>query len=242
MLRQVAHAGGTSLAEAAWNIPRTLTVASVPGWPPEPFHTATRPALIWDVDNVLAFTGEAICGALNARFGSDYDVMTQTFYQGTLLPGQLPGGQASWLMAELATFRIFATCAPDWRALDTMRDAQAAGYPCVVVTERAPDLAARTAAWLTGWGMADHPPVYAVGTGSKPAWIRARFGTSGPEEPAPAVLIDDNPVTRLTVARDGVDVWLPARPYNDGPERPHTRSFTDWQQARYWLGLSPSPE
>lgn len=241
MLRQVAHAGNTSLSEAAWNIPRTLQVASVPGWPPEPFHAATRPTLIWDVDNVLAFTGEAICGALNARFGSDYDVMTQTFYQGTLLPGQLPGGQASWLMAELATFRIFATCAPDWRAIDTMTAAQAAGYHCWIVTERAPDLAAKTADWLKSWGVRNPPAVTAVGVGNKPRVISSRYGAYRLPGSA-AVLIDDNPLTRMTVAREGLDVWLPARPYNGGPERPHTRSFTDWQQARYWLGLSPSPE
>jgi hypothetical protein len=62
----------------------------------------------------------------------------------------------------------------------------------------------------------------------------------GPD--SPAILIDDNPAIRMSIARPGIETWLPARPYNTpAPVRPHTRTFSTWAQARYWLGLSPQP-
>jgi hypothetical protein len=185
------------------------------------------------VDGILAFTAEAMCAALNGRYGTRYDLFTQRFFQGTFLPTVLPADQAAWLAGELSGFAILGSCAPDWRAADTLAAAQDAGYPCRIVTERHPALAADTQSWLSAWGI-DAPPVTAVGPGNKPGWLAQRYGPD-----RPAILIDDNPVTRLTVARPGIDVWLPARPYVPQVTRDHVRVFPAWQTVRYWLGLAP---
>jgi hypothetical protein len=231
-LEVAAAAGGASVAEAAWNIPRTLTVATSPAWPPEPFHATARPTLIWDVDGILAFTAEAMVAALNARFDAGYNVMTQSFFPGTLITSALPAEQASWLSAELASFRIYGASAPDWHAIDTMMDASRAGYPTCIVTERAPDLAVLTTQWLASWGVAKPPHVTAVGRGHKPRYLAAAYGPA-----SPAILIDDNPVFRLSIARPGLEVWTPQRPYTPTTTRDSARTFPDWPTARYWLGV-----
>ena len=56
-----------------------------------------------------------------------------------------------------------------------------------------------------------------------------------------AVLLDDNPLAEVTIACPGVQVWLPARPYNDGLVRSGCRRFPSWASVRYWLGLGPQP-
>jgi hypothetical protein len=233
-LQAAAKAGGTPTTVAAWNIPRTLMVAAEPGWPPQPFHTATRPTLVWDVDGVLAFTAEAAVMALNARYGTTYDVMTQRFFPGTLIGTALPAEQAAWLAAQLTDPVVLRQIAPDWHAIDTMTGAAAAGYTTTIVTERPPGTGNATRQWLAAWGCPDVPPVVAVGRGAKPAYMAARFGPA-----APAVLIDDNPAARVSIARNGIQVWSPQRPYTPKTRREHTRTFGAWPEARYWLGIAP---
>lgn len=114
-----------------------------------------------------------------------------------------------------------------------MLDAAAAGYPVQVVTARDSALAGPTVAWLKTWGITPVPRVYCT-SGQKPAWMHARYSPA-----QPAVLIDDNPAVRMSIACPGIETWLPARPYNHGPARPNTRTFASWQEARYWLGISP---
>jgi len=236
-LEKAAAAGGTSAAEAAWNIPRTLTVATSPAWPPEPYHAASRPTLAWDVDGILAFTAEAIVAALNARFDTGYDAMSQGFFPGTFVSSALPAEEAAWLGQQLSSgeFGIYGACAPDWHAIDTMLDASAAGYPTVIITERPAVVADQTRSWLRSWTGQQPPQVVAVGRGNKPAYMGARFGPGNP-----AILVDDNPAVRMTIAREGIEVWTPQRPYTPAPGRPHARTFGNWPAARYWLGISPA--
>jgi hypothetical protein len=234
-LAAVAAAGGTTVEQAAWNIPRTLTLATSPAWPPVHGPLVTHPTLVWDVDGTLAFTAEALCAALNARYGTSYDPASERFFPGKFISAGLPADQGAWLAGELTGWTVYSSCAPDWRAIDVMTDAAAAGYPSVIVTERHPALAAHTQEWFTSWGV-KAPPVTAVGSGNKPGYLAGRYG---PENPA--ILLDDNPVTVRTVARAGIDVWLPARPYTPTATWDHTRVVTSWPLARYWLGLGPPP-
>jgi hypothetical protein len=191
--------------------------------------------IAWDVDGVLAFTAEALCTALNAAFGTSYSPAAQEFFPGALIPSRLPPVQAAWIAGQLRNPGFLQGFAPDFRALDVLADADAAGFRCEIVTEREPGLAGATAAWLTAWG-APSLPVHAVGHGQKPAFMASAFGPG-----RPAVLIDDNPAVKITIARPGVQVWLPARPYNDGPDRGDARRFTSWHQVRRWLGLGMQP-
>jgi len=233
-LTRAASASGIPVMEAAWNIPATMLAATEPGWPPTDAPLTTRPALIWDVDGILAFTSEGLCAALNSQFGTTYRPESQAFFPGTFLIHRLPPEQGTWAGALLRNPAFMHTLAPDFRALDTLIDAYNAGWPCQITTERHPDLEETTREWLTGWG-APPVPVNAIGHGGKPGWMTTRYGPL-----TPAVLIDDNPAVQITVARPGISVWSPQRPYTPSVQRAQVRDFPSWRNARYWLGLSPN--
>ena len=229
-LQKAADAAGLPIMEAAWNIPRTLAAAGTGEGSPLP----DRPALVFDCDGILAFTPEALCVALNARFGTAYSPQDQSFFPGTLLAAKLPPEQTGWLAEQMHNPAFVAAYSPDFRAFDALQDAWDAGYSVSVATERAPELADATTQWLHDWG-APPIPVHAVGLGQKPAWMTARYGPG-----RTAVLIDDNPAAAVTIARDGIEVWAPARPYIPVITREHVRRFTTWADVRRWLGLSPA--
>lgn len=228
-LQKAADAAGLPIAEAAWNIPRTLANAGYNEGSP----LKERPALIFDVDGILSFTAEALCTALNAKFGTGYSPQGQSFFPGTLLIHKLPAGQAGWLTEQMRHPAFIAAYAPDFHALDCLRDAWDAGYTVLIATERAPELQDATEAWLRDWG-APPVPVNTVGHGNKPGWLAARYGPQNP-----GALIDDNPAVEITVARPGIDVWAPRRPYTPSVPRDHVQVFSSWPVVRGWLGLGP---
>lgn len=235
-LQRAAGAAGLPLMEAAWNIPRTLLAAQLPSWPPQEPPLAEHPALVFDVDGILAFTAEALCTALNARFDTAYSPLGQTFFPGTFVASKLPAVQAGWLAEHMNKPGFVSACAPDFHAMDVLRDAWHAGYTVCVVTERPPDLEEATAQWLEDWG-APAVPVHAVGHGNKPAYLADRYGPG-----KPAVLIDDNPLAQITVARDGIEVWTPDRYYIPKIPRAHVRRFEGWPDVRWWLKLGQLPK
>lgn len=229
-LQKAAAVSGLPLDEAAWNIPRTLSADA---------HgdvLTTRPVLVWDVDGILAFTAEALTGALNSMFGATYNPVSQSFFPGTLITSRLPAEQALWVSGLFREPQFLATFGPDFHAIDVLCDAFDAGYECRVVTERHPLMRDITVEWLASWGVPASVTVEAVGHGNKPPVLIDAYG---PE--SPAILIDDNPAVQLSVARDGIGVWTPDRPYTPTLAREHVREFESWRQARYWLGLGPQP-
>lgn len=228
-LQRAADAAGLPLMEAAWNVPRTLAAAGTGEGGPLP----DRPALVFDCDGILSFTSEALCTALNARFDTAYSPQDQLFFPGTLLAAKLPPEQAGWVAEQMRSPAFVSAYAPDFHALDCLRDSWDAGFSVSVATERAPELADATTGWLHDWG-APPVPVHAVGSGQKPTWMAARYGVG-----RTAVLIDDNPAAAVTIARDGIEVWAPARPYTPVITRDNVRRFTTWADVRHWLGLGP---
>jgi len=233
-VQRAASAAGLPLMEAAFNIPRTLAVATQGGdWPPADDPLTHRPVLVFDCDGILSFTSEAICTALNARFGTTYSPASQGFFPGSLRADRLPDAQGAWIAGEIRQPAFVSACAPDFHAMDVLRDAFEAGYECCVATERDPSLKEATARWLHDWGA---PPVevHATGHGQKPAFMAGRYGPA-----RPAVLIDDSPLAQVSIAGPGVQVWSPQRPYTPGMARDHVRVFAGWPVARYWLGLGP---
>lgn len=231
-LRKAATAAGLPLGETAWNIGRTLLAVQDPE---EDVPLADRAALIFDCDGILAFTAESLCTALNARFATSYNPATQGFFPGTLLLHKLPPDQGGWLAEQMRQPAFVAAYAPDFHALDLLRDAWDAGYSVQVVTERPPELQDVTQDWVRGWG-GPPCPVHAVGHGQKALWLPARYS-----QDRPAVLIDDDPAKQVTVAQPGIDVWAPRRPAVPQVQRPFVRLFPDWMTARYWLRLGPQP-
>lgn len=235
-VQRAASASGLPLLEAAWNIPRTLAAATQDGgWPPEQDPLTHRPTLVFDVDGILAFTSEALCVALNARFGTSYSPMSQGFFPGSLRIDRLPDTQGNWIAGEMGQPGFVSTYAPDFRAIDTLTAAFDAGFECLIATERNPALQEATEQWLHEWG---GPPVEvnAVGHGNKPAFMASRYG-----ENRPAVLVDDDITKAISVPGPGVQVWMPERPWTEGVRRTGCRVYASYPVLRYWLGLGPQP-
>lgn len=182
-----------------------------------------KPALFCDVDGVLAFQPEGDILAVNARFGTTWLIADAASYP---FRSMLPPRQAAWLGENWPV--IAANLAPDTRAVRVLAKAAKAGYQVTVCTERPPELAALTRAWLAYWQVPAASTALAVGPGGK-ADVLAPFG-----EDNPAVLIDDNPANS-TLVRPGVQVWQPARPWNDGSGG--VTRFTDWRDVCKALGL-----
>lgn len=181
-----------------------------------------KPALFCDIDGVLAWQPEGDIIAVNARFGSSWlitDATTMPF------SGQLPSQQAAWLKKNQPV--IIANLAPDTRAIRVVQRAAKAGYRVGIVTERDPALRDLTAAWLKFWDV-PYDSLDVVGPGGK-GNVLEPYGKGNP-----CVLIDDSPVN-IKLARPGVDVWQPARPYNSGGNGVHR--FEDWRDVKKALKL-----
>jgi uncharacterized HAD superfamily protein len=184
-----------------------------------------KPALFLDIDGVLAFQPEGDILAVNARFGSTWlaaDVTTYPF------SSMLPEDQAGWLAANWPV--IAANLAPDTRAVRVAQKAAKAGYTVGILTERDPALRDLTAAWLKFWQV-PYATLGVVGPGGKGAVLES-YGKGAAA--GNAVLVDDSPVN-IDLARPGVDVWQPARPYNSGGNGVHR--FNDWREFTKALGL-----
>lgn len=183
------------------------------------------PRLFVDVDGTLAFQPEGDIIAVNARFGTTWLVADATEYP---FSSMLPRKQAKWLRARWGI--IAANLAPDTLAIDVLRRAADAGYGITVCTERDPELAEVTAAWLGYWRV-PLDALAVVGPGGKGPLLEPY----GPD--SPAILIDDNPAN-VSLARPGVQVWQPARPYNSGGGG--VWRFCDWNDAA--AKLAPEPD
>lgn len=213
-LAAAAEASGISIRQAAQNIHDTLPV-------PGPL-----PRLYVDVDGTLAFQPEATIVAVNARFGTAYTIADDTgSYPFT---ATLPPEQQQWQRAQQAVLDV--NLAPDTLAIDVLTRAAAHGYPITVCTERDPSLTQVTRAWVAYWRIpADQVAV--TGPGGK----RALMEANGPADPA--VLIDDAPANE-SLARPGVQVWVPPRPWTpSGPAQDGVWRFPDWGEVAAALGL-----
>lgn len=184
-----------------------------------------KPALFCDVDGTLAFQPEGDILAVNARYGTSWLVADAVKYP---FRSMLPDDQAAWLAASFPV--IAANLAPDTRAIRVLAKAAKAGLTVTVCTERDPALTALTRAWLIYWQV-PHTALAVVGPGGK----KDLLASHGEDDPA--LLVDDSPVNE-GLARPGVEVWAPLRPWTpqDGPPAGVTR-FGDWRDVRKRLGL-----
>lgn len=178
-----------------------------------------------DVDGTLAFQPEGSIIAVNAKFGTQHLIPEATSYPWAVT---LPADQRKWQKAQQAV--LAANLAPDTLAADVLRRASLHGYPVTVCTERDPSLTAITRAWAAYWQV-PCDQVAVTGPGGKEELLAAH----GPADRA--VLIDDSPANEA-LARDGVQVWVPRRPWTprDGPGAGVWR-FGDWNEAAMRLGL-----
>jgi hypothetical protein len=191
---------------------------------------ATRPLFVCDIDNTLAFFAEAVCVAVNARFGASYLLSRMTSYNLTAL---LTPEQAAWLSTHTARDPWYLNLAPDHSAIGALRTIRDAGNRVVIASDRPAAAAQATTTWLDQYGVPRDGQVL-QGPGSK----RTALAASGPA--SPAVLIDDDPAKWLTIARPGVQVWCPARPWTPPTWRqyPNVRVFTDWAEVLAGRGIA----
>lgn len=185
---------------------------------------ARRPIVVTDIDGVLAFLTEVICTALNARFDLDLSVAEMTTYR---IEDLLPADQRAWLEAQFQRGSFYDDAPPDFHAIDALGAIRAAGLHTVVASDRAPDpTRVTTERWLKRWDVSyDELGLY--GRGGKQR-ILAEYG---PEHPA--ILIDDDPAKAVTIARPGVQVWSPRRPWTpiDCHTYPNYWVFDSWTQV-----------
>jgi uncharacterized HAD superfamily protein len=185
---------------------------------------ASLPRLYVDVDGVLAFQPEGSIIATNAKFGTSHLAAEARVYPWT---GTLPANQQAWLRINRTV--ICANLAPDMPAIKTVRKAAKAGYDVTIATEREPSVGAVTKAWLDYWGV-PYDELTVVGPGNKPDLIRSGSGRD-------RILIDDDPA-KEQLAGDGVQVWVPPRPWTPAGDAPAgVWRFDRWGQVRKRLGL-----
>ena len=214
-LAAAADAAGISIRQAAANLRGTLPV-------PGPL-----PRLYVDIDGTLAFQPEGTIVAVNARFGTAYTIADDTASYPFV--ATLPPEQRAWQRAQQAVLDV--NLAPDTLAIDVLRRAAAHGYPVTVCTERDPNLTQVTRAWVAYWQIpADRVAV--TGPGGKGPLMEAN-------DPAdPCILIDDAPANE-GLARPGVQVWVPARPWTPtGPAQDGVWRFGSWNDVSAALGLA----
>lgn len=184
------------------------------------------PHLFFDIDGVLAFQPEGLILAVNGRFGTGYllaEARTYPFY------ATLPAAMQRWAVANRPI--VAANLAPDTRAIRVLAKAVKAGYPVTVCTERPPELAGVTRAWLAYWAVPGAADAQVTGPGGKDPLL-ASYG-----EGNPALLVDDAPKNEA-LARPGVEVWVPPRPWTpDGKPPGGVTRFADWREVKKKLAL-----
>ena len=106
-----------------------------------------------------------------------------------------------------------------------------AGLDVTVCTERDESLTALTQAWLAFWGVPGAGQARVVGVGGKEALL-APYGKDNP-----ALLVDDAPKNEA-LARPGIEVWVPPRPWTPRGDLPDgVTRFADWREVCKRLGL-----
>jgi hypothetical protein len=191
---------------------------------------ATRPLVVCDIDNVLAYQAEAVCTAVNARFGTSYLVERMTTYP---VANLLEPEQRQWLVAASVRDPWILNMAPDREAIAALNTIRRSGHRIVIASDRPAQCAAATVRWLDAHQVPRDDQIL-NGPGSKQRALAA----CGPA--TPGILADDDPSKWLTIARPGVEVWCPRRPWTPQQWRqyPNVRVFTVWAELLNRLGIS----
>jgi len=176
---------------------------------------ATRRSVVCDIDGTLAFTKEAAASAVNARWGLSVDAAKLRSYR---MEDTLTRFEAQWLRSLFADPKFYINVAPDFHAIDALRQLRDDGVHVTIASDRPAVVKDVTVAWLNQWDVGYDAAVL-DGPGSKAKALTP-----------PAVLIDDDPATWLTIAKDGVDVFTPERSYTPPvwDNYPHVWVFTSW--------------
>jgi len=191
----------------------------------------SRPVLIFDQDGVLAFLTEAIVTALNARYGLGLLASNLRTYW---IEQVLSPEQSLWLSnVFFQSPATYANLAPDLSGIAACNALHQAGFYVILSSDRPKTVRGVTDDWLTKWRV-QASEVVIDGRGSKDALCEKHGPTN------PCILFDDNPTKWLTVARPGVEVWSPSRPWTPANWKAYKNVwvFDSWDQVLERLGVS----
>lgn len=190
---------------------------------------ATRTLIVCDIDNTLAYHAEAACAAVNARFGTGYLAAGMTSYP---ITARFTAEQRQWLAGHTVRDPWILNLAPDREAIGALGAIRRAGHRVLIATDRPALTATATGRWLDAHQVPRDGQILR-GPGSKGAALAER----GPA--SPGVLVDDDPAKWLTIARAGVQVWCPRRPWTPPQWRqyPNVRVFDQWTELLGALGI-----
>ena len=194
-------------------------------------QTMRQPAIVCDIDGVLAFLAEAVFTALNATFGTMYDAHKVKTYW---VEGLLPKAQSEWLTHWLDNPWSYVNLVPDQQAISAINKMHEAGLHITIATDRQVSVQGITGQWLDRWGVKYND--LKVGRGNKEALANQH----GPERPM--ILFDDSPERIPTIPRPGVQLDMPLRPWSPplavAGEIENVTVFDDWRKILIALGLS----
>lgn len=190
-----------------------------------------RPTLLFDQDGVLAFLTESIMCALNSRFGTKYIASEMTTYW---IEQVISTEQSKWLSdVFFHTPVTYANLAPDLSGIAALNALYRASYHTVLSSDRPVSARQVTDRWLERW-RALYSEIYLHGRGSKDEYAKS-YGRQ-----KPLILFDDNPTKWLTVARPGVEVWSPSRPWTPANWKSYDNVwvFDSWDTVLERLGVN----
>lgn len=185
-------------------------------------QSATKPTVMCDVDNTLAWTMNHTLGMLNARFGTNMVLADVTVYH---FAANLPLEQSIWVKQQYERSITYATVPPDYHAIDAINALHDQGFHVVVATSRASQMRSVTVNWLSEWGVKYDEVI--VGPTVKVDYVRTH--------PGRLLAIDDDPATALSLTPLGAEVMIPDRTYTPAWCRSSKISgvqvFTDWGEV-----------
>jgi hypothetical protein len=187
-----------------------------------------RPHIICDMDDTLAWTRQELVTALNARFSEHYRADDCT----TDWRNSLPPTQSDWLTLFFSDDTTYANVAPDQLAIVAINTLVDSGFDVTIGSDRPASSASATKEWLEQWKV-KYSDLALNGPGSKNDYAKS-YGTE-----APCIVVDDDARKWLTIARAGVSIWSPKRPWTpvNWQNYPNVWVFTDWDQVLMRLGV-----
>lgn len=189
---------------------------------------ATRPLIVSDIDNWLAFYSEAALQAVNARFGKHYRIDQWTTYH-----GPFTDREHDWLTNERNNdLEFFSNMAPDFHAIDALDQIADMGYTIQLKTNRPESVKDATLRWLGYWAI-HYSDIVLHG----PDGVHQIAALHNEDDPM--VLIDDNPARWLDIPGPGKQVWSPRREYTPVYPPAGVRIFEDCREIIAWCEANP---
>lgn len=180
--------------------------------------SATKPTVVCDIDNTLAWTLNVTLVMVNASYHTNFTLKDIDAYH---FEANLPLEESMWIKQQYSLPITYANVPPDYHAIDAINTIYDRGYHVTIATSRATKMLTVTRDWLNEWGVKYHELL--VGPTVKVDYAK---------EHSNLFVIDDDPATALNLAPYGAEVWIPERTYTPSWCRSSSMSgvqvFTDW--------------